>query len=471
MQANLSIDSPAPFSFSAALPEHAWLTGSACAPYLTDVMQHSGAALAVALPESTAHLSELVRSAFAQGVRLIPQGERTGLVGAAVPDRSGKQCVVSLARMNRVRDFDPLNRSITVDAGMRLSDLNRHAAAAGLCLPLDLGSNPSVGGLIGSNAGGSRLLKYGDVRRNVLGLEAVLADRDGTVLDMLAPLRKNNTGLDLKQIFIGAGGAHGVVSAVSFALAPVERSTLAIFIAFHTYADAALALQHFEDTFGEMLSAYEFISASALARVRQTFPALSTPFDNTWAACFALVEIASAMTGLDTLFETRALEVLETLGHDGGVIDAALGASERFWRIRDSLPLAVVHDALPLSFDVSFARGTLVPFLEDTGRWLAAAHAPLQCYEFGHFGDGGCHLIIAIPHALAGAYGPMRQIGLRSELYERVRKFGGSFSAEHGIGPSNLAYYRKLVPEGVRTTARAIQGALDPAHLMGRFRY
>lgn len=206
MQANLSIDSRAPFA--AALPENASLTGSACAPYLTDVMQTSGVALGVALPESTAYLSELARSAFAHGVRLIPQGERTGLCSAAVPDRSAKQCVVSLARMNRVRDFDPPNRSITVEAGMRLSELNRHAVAAGLYLPIDLGSDPSVGGLIGSNAGGSRLLKYGDVRRNVLGLEAVLADRDGTVLDMIAPLRKNNTGLDLKQMFTSARAGH-----------------------------------------------------------------------------------------------------------------------------------------------------------------------------------------------------------------------------------------------------------------------
>ncbi|WP_323122571.1 FAD-binding oxidoreductase [Burkholderia alba] len=458
-------------AFAALLPDGAWLTGDAAAPYLADVLRYQGTALGVALPETVEQLSALARTAFEQRVTLVPQGERTGLCGAALPDRGGTQCAVSFARMKRVRGYDPVNRSITVEAGLRLSELNRHAEPAGLCLPIDLGSDPAVGGLLGANAGGSRLIKYGDTRRNVLGVEAVLADRDGTVLDLLAPLRKNNTGLDLKQLFIGAGGANGLVSAVSFALAPVERSSHTILIAFASYDAATRGLVAFEAAFGELLSAYEFISARALAHVSAVFPALRAPFDDGAAACFALVEIASGMAGLDALFEARGLDLVQALLGEGAALDAAFGASERFWRIRDSLPLAVAQDALPLSFDIAFARGALAPFLEETARWFAAAHPRLGYYEFGHFGDGGCHLIVAIPLALADQYGPMRQIALRGELYERVRRHGGSFSAEHGIGPTNLAYYRKFVPPATRAAATAIQQALDPRALCGRVRY
>ncbi|MGF7188818.1 FAD/FMN-containing dehydrogenase [Robbsia andropogonis] len=458
-------------ALAAALPPGAWLTGEACAPYLTDVMHYQGNALGVALPDSVAQLSALVRAAVAHRVTLLPQGERTGLTGAAIPDRSGAQCVVSFTRMKRIRHFDRVNRSITVEAGALLSEVNRHVEAAGLCLPIDLGSDPCVGGLVGANAGGSRLVKYGSTRHNVLGVEAVLADRDGSVLDLLAALRKNNVGLDLKQLFIGAGGANGLISAVSFSLAPIERSSHTLLIALASYEAATSSLMAFEAAFGELLSAYEFISATALRRVAAAFSHITTPFADSDAACFVLVEIASGMPGLDSLLEARALEVVEALVDNHAVLDAVFAQSERFWRIRDSLPLAVAQDALPLSFDISFTRGALAPFLVETAQWFAAQHPSLGYYEFGHFGDGGCHLIIAIPLALIEQYGPMRQIVLRRELYQRVLRHGGSFSAEHGIGPGNVAYYRKFVPPVVQVASGIVQRALDPHALVGRVQY
>ncbi|SMF99900.1 Oxidoreductase [Burkholderia singularis] len=461
---------PQAAALAAALGD-GWLEGSAGAPYLTDIMQISGAALGVARPASTADAQALVQAAHTHRITLVPQGARTGLVGAAVPDRSGAQCVVSFDRMRRIRALDVANRSITVDAGVLLSELNRAAAEAGLTLPIDLGSDPSAGGLVGANAGGSRLIKYGDVRRNVLGIEAVLADAHGTVIDALAPLRKRNAGFDLKQLFIGAGGALGLVTAVSFSLAPLERSSYAALVAFASY-DAALAgLLAFERAFGELLCAFEFMSSRAIARAAAAFPNLSVPLPDTPAACFALVEIASGMPGLDALLETRALDTLDALVGRGDALDAACATAERFWRLRDSLPAAVAQDGLPLSFDVSFARGALAPFIADTERWLADTHPALGCYAFGHFGDGGCHLVVSIPHACAEQYGAVRQIALRGALYERVARFGGCFSAEHGVGPANLAYYRKYVRAEERAAASAVQCALDPLRLVGRVRY
>ncbi|KWF77033.1 lactate dehydrogenase [Burkholderia cepacia] len=451
-----------------------WLDGAsaeACEPYATDVTQHGGLALGVARPASTADTSALARVAVAHRVALVAQGARTGLVGAAVPDRSGTQCVVSFDRMRAVRAFDAANRSITVEAGARLSDINRVAADAGLCLPIDLGSDPAAGGLVGANAGGSRLIKYGDVRRNVLGVEVVLADAAGTVIDALAPLRKRNAGFDVTQCFIGANGAHGLVTAVSFALAPVERSSCAAFVAFASY-DAALAgLLAFERAFGEMLSAFEFMSAAAVGCVAAAFPALRIPFEADAAACYALVEIATGMPGLDGLLEERAIATLDTLAGERVVLDAACAPAERFWRIRDALPVAVAQHGIPLSFDVSFPRGALAAFVADAEQWIAAAHPSLRCHAFGHFGDGGCHLVVSIPHAGAERYGPLQQVALRGALYERVVRAGGCFSAEHGVGPVNVAYYRKHVPAAQRELAAAVQHAVDPLGLIGRVRY
>ncbi|MBU9426030.1 FAD-binding oxidoreductase [Burkholderia gladioli] len=448
-----------------------WLDGEAGAPYLADLSHHAGRALGIARPASTEQARALVRAAVAQGVVLIPQGERSGLVGAAVPDRSGAQCVVALDRLRRIRSLDPVNRSITVEAGARLSEINRAAREHGLTLPIDLGSDPSAGGLVGANAGGSRLIKYGDVRRNVLGIEAVLADAQASVVDTLAPLRKRNAGFDPTALFVGAGGANGLITAVSFALAPLERSSYAGFVAFASYQAATRALLAFEQAFGELLSAFEFMSSGAVARVTEAFPQIGAPLPAEGAACFALFEVASAMPGLDALLETRALDTLDALSRDGIALDAACAASERFWKLRDALPLAVAADGLPLSFDVSFARGELAPFVDEAMGWLAEAHPDLHAYAFGHFGDGGCHLVVTIPPAQSARYGPMQQIALRGALYERVARLGGCFSAEHGVGPVNLAWYRKHVPAPLQALAGTVQRALDPLRLLGRVRY
>ncbi|MFM0738642.1 FAD-binding oxidoreductase [Paraburkholderia xenovorans] len=458
-------------AFANALPAGCALAADHHSLYETDTLRHGGTAAVVALPRSTDELSTLARAAFAHRMPLVVQGERTGLCGAAVPDRSGTQCVVSLKRMTRVRAFDPVNRSITVEAGVRLSEINRHVAEAGLCLPIDLGSDPCAGGLVGANAGGSRLIKYGDVRRNVLGIEAVLADAHGTVLDLLAPLRKNNAGLDLKQMFIGANGANGIVSAVSFALAPIEQSTHSVLLAFASYDAATRALVAFEAAFGDLLSAYEFMSATALQCALHALGDTQTPFPGVDVSCYALVEIASGMPRLDGLFEARSLEVTGALLDEGVIVDAAIASGERFWRLRDHLPLAVAADALPLSFDVSLSRGALAAFLDETARWMADAHPQLRYYEFGHFGDGGCHVIIAIPPDVLGMYGALKQIALRTELYERVRRAGGSFSAEHGVGPVNHAFYKRFTAASTRAASAAVQHALDARALVGRVRY
>ncbi|HET9623982.1 MAG TPA: FAD-binding oxidoreductase [Kofleriaceae bacterium] len=465
----------APSDFLAELrataPALAVLTGDDCAPFQEDIMQIRGRAALVALPASRDEVRQLVQAAVRHKVALVAQGARTGLVGGAVPDATGRQCVVSFQRMARVRDFNVVNRSITVEPGLRLSQLAALTAEHDLHFPIDIGADATVGGVVATNAGGSRLLKYGDVRRNVLGLEVVLADAEATVVDVLAPLRKDNAGLDVKQLFIGGNGTLGLITAVALDLKRRDRSSVSIFVSFRDLAAAASALPAFEAAFGDMLGAFELISSPALRAVLAAFPHLRSPLAAESAPCFALIDVATSMPGLGAVLAERAHDTLASLHGDGRVVDAALGVAERFWAIRDSLPLAVVRDAVPLAFDVGFARDALAPFMIEIGDWLAREHPRLRNYEFGHFGDGGCHLTVAIPNDVLPEYGAMRQLAVRSAVYERVCAHGGSISAEHGMGPLNIAYYRKFEPAAVRALGERVQGALDPARVLGRIRY
>ena len=462
-------------AFLAEVAEHlglaSLLTGDACAPYETDVMQYRGRAAAVVIPQDTQAVSTLMRLAVRHRIRLVAQGNRSGLVGGAITDNSGKQVIVSLSRMRQVREIDPLNRTVIVEAGALLSELNRKLETHSLYFPIDIGSDPAIGGLIGANAGGSRLLKHGDVRHNLLGIEVVLADDNGTVVQLLAPLRKNNTGLDLKQLFVGTGGAFGIITAATLELQRIDQSTQSVFVALPDHATALEVLQAFEEHFGDLLCAFEVISEPALAITLRNFPTLRHPFGQSSARCYALIEIASSMPGLHALFAERTEQVLEQLYESARVVDAVLGHSSSFWPLRDNLPLAIASEGIPLSFDVAFSRSRLVAFREQAAQWLQHEHPLLQLYDFGHFADGGCHLIELVPHAHIAQYGIARLVAVRSGIYRLVSENGGSFSAEHGVGPVNAAYYSKHTTPKVQEISRAMQQLMDPQAVLGRYRY
>ena len=454
-----------------ALGQASLLTGAACARYEIDVAQCRGKAAAVVLPRDTDAVSALMRIAVRHRIRLVAQGNRSGLVGSAITDNSGKQVIVSLSRIRRVREIDPLNRTVIVEAGALLSELNRQLETHSLHFPIDVGSDPAIGGLIGANAGGSRLLKHGDVRHNLLGIEVVLADGDGTVVQLLAPLRKNNTGLDLKQMFVGTGGAFGIITAATLELQRIDQSTQSVFVALPDHARALEVLDAFEHHFGDLLCAFEVISEAALAITLRNFPTLRHPFGQSSASCYALIEIASSMPGLHTIFAQRTEQVLEQLYESGRVLDAVLGNTHSFWPLRDNLPLAIAKEGIPLSFDVAFSRSQLVAFRDQAAQWLAQEHPLLQLYDFGHFADGGCHLIVLVPHAHIAQYGIAKLVAVRSGIYKRVSENGGCFSAEHGVGPVNAAYYSKYTAPEVQEISRAMQQLMDPQAVLGRYRY
>ena len=447
------------------------LTGADCAPYEIDVAHCRGKAAAVVIPCDTHAVSALMRIAVRHRIRLVAQGNRSGLVGGAVTDNSGKQVIVSLSRMRQVREIDPLNRTVIVEAGTLLSALNRTLETHSLYFPIDIGSDPAIGGLIGANAGGSRLLKHGDVRHNLLGIEVVLPDGDGTVVQLLAPLRKNNTGLDLKQLFVGTGGAFGIITAATLELKRIDQSTQSVFVALPDHGTALEVLQAFELQFGDLLCAFEVISEAALAITLRNFPTLRHPFGQSSASCYALIEIASSMPGLHSLFAQRTEQVLEALYESGRILDAAFGNTSSFWPLRDNLPLAIAKEGIPLSFDVAFSRSRLVAFRDQAAQWLQREHPLLQLYDFGHFADGGCHLIVLVPHAHISQYGIAKVVAVRSGIYKLVTENGGCFSAEHGVGPVNAAYYGKYTPPEVQEISRAMQLLMDPQAVLGRYRY
>lgn len=447
------------------------LTGEACAPYECDVVNGQGLAGAVVLPSSTEAVSELMRLAVQQGVSLIAQGSRSGLVGNAIPDRSGTQVIVCLSRMQRVRELDTLNRTVVLEAGTRLSQLNQHLQPHKLQFPVDLGSDPTVGGLLANNAGGSRLLRHGDVRHNVLGVEVVLADKHGTVVQALAPLRKNNTGLDLKQLFIGTGGAFGIITAATLDLKRCDQSTQSLFVALPDSTAALKVLLAFEREFGDLLCAFEVMSAASLAITLRHCPVLRHPLAPSPAGCYALIELASSMPGLQVLLTQRTEHLLESLYREARIIDATLSHPETFWPLRDSLPLAIAQEGIPLSFDVAFSRSQLVAFGDAVRQWLQREHPLLQLYEFGHFADGGCHLVVLLPHTQVAQYTLAKIVALRNGIYQRVAEHGGCFSAEHGVGPVNAAYYNKYTAPQVKALSRTLQQVFDPQAILGRYRY
>ncbi|WP_018439652.1 FAD-binding oxidoreductase [Trinickia symbiotica] len=450
-------------------------SGENGAPYERDAMQYSGRAACVLLPAHRDDVVEIARLAHEHRVKLIAQGARTGLVGAAVPDGTGMQCVLSLERLDKVIAFDAGNRSITVEAGLRMSSLDRLLADRGLMFPIDIGCDPSVGGLVATNAGGSRLMKYGDVRRHVLGLEVVLADRYGTRIDALAPLRKNNTGFDVKQCFIGAGGALGIVTAVSLELARRERSSAAFFVAFDSFEGAHATVAAIEDAFGDLLAAFEVIASDTLAATLSAFPVLRAPLPVDAGRSFALIEVATAMAGLDTVFAERGATVLEELSRRGLVANAALDTSletiSLFWRIRDSVPLALATLGTPISFDVAFSRTDVAPFLAAVAEWLRHSHPLVAAHVFGHFGDGGVHLVVLVPHDARDLYTPAKVALMRTGVYRIVEAHRGSFSAEHGVGPANFAFYRTATREPQRRVAAQLQRIFDPERVLGRCGY
>ncbi|MCC6196738.1 MAG: FAD-binding oxidoreductase [Burkholderiales bacterium] len=436
-------------------------------PFIADWRgRYRGAARAVVLPGSTDEVAAIVRACAQAGTGIVPQGGNTGLCGGATPDEGGRQIIVSLRRMNRVRALDVANATITVEAGMPLAAVQEAAAATGMHFPLSLASEGSctIGGNLSTNAGGTAVLRYGNTRELTLGIEAVLAD--GSVLSTLRGLRKDNTGYDLKQLFIGAEGTLGIVTAAVMKLFPAPRVSATALAALGS-VDAAIALlARLKAALADRLTGFELMSALSLALSRKHHPgSAEAPPGHPW---YALVhaEDSAPDAALAAAVETALGEAIEA----GVAADATLAQSvdqgKRLWALRENISEAQRREGPNIKHDISLPVSAIPAFMHDCERELAAAFPGARLVVFGHLGDGNLHYNLAAPEG----FDPARFMdgGERANhvVYDAVARHGGSFSAEHGIGQlkrADLVRYKSAVEVSLM---RAVKAALDPEGIM-----
>ena len=427
-----------------------------------------GEALLVARPGSTEEVSAVVKAACEAGIAIVPQGGNTGLVTGSIPTEARPTIVMSLERMNRVRKLDAGNFSVIAEAGCVIQNMQAVARDADRLFPLSLASEGSstVGGTLSTNAGGNQTIRFGNAREQVLGLEVVLAD--GTVLDDLNTLRKNNTGYDLKQMFIGAEGTLGIITAAAFRLMPGVKAmeTAMLAVPSPTAAQQLLALAR--EISGDQVLAFEIMPREsvqmALDHIDGVIDPLSEP--SPW---YILLELSTAspienLRGkLETLFEQAMEQELVT----DGVIAESMQQRAQLWRPREEQAEAGRKSGgFGLTFDLSIPVGRVAEFLEFSRAKMADEVPGLRFNTMGHMGDGNIHYSMKKPLDMDDAPWEQRKAGLSDMMLGMIREFGGSFSAEHGIGSEKRETLVGYTSSGRLNLMRAIKTAIDPDGIM-----
>ncbi|HUG21165.1 FAD-binding oxidoreductase [Piscinibacter sp.] len=429
--------------------------------------RYRGRALAVVRPATTAEVAAVVTACAAQGTGIVPQGGNTGLVGGSVPDASGTQVLLSLTRMNRVRQVDEANFTMTVDAGCVLQALQETAASHGLLFPLSLAAEGSctIGGNLAANAGGTQVLRYGNARELCLGLEVVTAA--GEVWDGLAGLRKDNTGYDLRDLFIGSEGTLGIITGATLKLYPQPAAKMTALAALPTLDAAVQLLQRAQRRLGAGLTGFEVMGRFALDLVRTHFPQLAQPLPP--APWTVLLEQSDAESEAHArgLFES----LLESALEDGVIDDAALAESleqsKAMWHLRESIPLAQAEEGLNIKHDISLPVSRIPAFVAATDAALLAAFPGARLVNFGHLGDGNLHYNLQAPAGVAAAdFLREHEAAVNRLVYDAVSAHAGSISAEHGIGQLKREELVHRKSPAAMSMMRAIKAALDPANLM-----
>ena len=443
------------------------LTGEACAPFESDHRRlYRGRALAVAQPRSVEQVARTLAACDSAHVGVVPHGGNTGYCGGAAPDETGRQLVLSLARLNRVRSVDPENYSLIAEAGCLLAEVQQAAAAAGRHFPLSLGSEGScqIGGNLSTNAGGVHVLRYGMMRDLVLGLEVVLAD--GRVLPGLTALRKDNTGYDIRGLFLGAEGTLGVITAASLKLFPEIKSSATALAAVADPRAAVTLLARLRAASGDSVSSFELIPRIGIELTSTHIPGVRDPLGapHAW---YALCELSSSRTGEP--LEALLSEALGAAYEAGLVRDAVVARSEReraaLWKIRETIPEAQRHEGPGLKHDISVPVSALPEFVARGGEWVAAHVPGARLIAYGHVGDGNLHFNLQ-GRAADGAALLERTGEVRRALHDLAAALGGSFSAEHGIGQLKVAELERYAPATELALMHAVKHALDPNGIM-----
>jgi len=427
-----------------------------------------GRALAVVRPASTAEVAAVVKACAAARVAMVPQGGNTGMVVGSTPDASGSWVVLSLTRMNKVRSLDAGNLTITVDAGCVLQNLQDECEKAGFLFPLSLASEGSctIGGNLGTNAGGTQVVRYGNTRELCLGLEVVTAQ--GEVWDGLSGLRKDNTGYDLRHLFIGSEGTLGVITGAVMKLYPAPKAQLTAFAAVPSLEDAVKLLGLAHEHLSAGLTGFEVMGQFALSLVVKHFPQQRVPFRQESPWC---VVLENSDNESEAHARAQFERLLEAAMEAGCVSDAVVAESvaqaKALWHIRESIPLAQAQEGLNIKHDISIKVSRIPEFVRETNALLLQKFPGARLVTYGHLGDGNLHYNVQAPEGDDQArFLNEEEAPMNALVYEVVDRYQGSISAEHGIGSlksDKLEHHKSPVALGLM---RAVKQALDPHHLM-----
>ncbi len=452
----------------ARLGEPGLLVGGDLSAFETDWRKrYPGRALAVARPATTEEVAAVLQLCQAHRVPVVPQGGNTGLVGGSTPDDSGQQLVLSLSRMKRLREIDVANASLTAEAGCVLADVQAAAAGAGMLFPLSLAAEGSctLGGNLATNAGGTQVLRYGNARELCLGLEVVTAA--GDVWQGLSGLRKDNTGYDLRDLFIGSEGTLGIITAATMKLYPAPKERLTALAACNSPDDAVNLLRLARDRAGDALTGFEVMNRASLALVARELPQLAQPLDA--AAWTVLLELSDAESA------EHARQVFEGLleaAFEAGIVqDAAIAQSLQqardFWHLRESIPLAQAQAGLNIKHDIALPVSAIPGFVAEMDAALARYLPGIEVIDFGHLGDGNLHYNVQAPAGVApAAFLAAHEAPINAMVYDAVQRRGGSISAEHGIGRLKREELAQRKDPTALALMQSIKRALDPLGLL-----
>ncbi|MEO5735168.1 MAG: FAD-binding oxidoreductase [Rubrivivax sp.] len=426
-----------------------------------------GRALAVVRPGSSAEVAAVVRVCADSGTAIVPQGGNTGLVGGSVPDASGTQVLLSLQRLNRVRQIDDANLTLTAEAGCVLQNLQQAARERGLLLPLSLAAEGSctIGGNLATNAGGTQVLRWGNTRELCLGLEVVTAD--GQIWEGLSGLRKDNTGYDLRDLYIGSEGTLGIITAATLKLAPLPAASTTALAACDSL-DACVALLKLARTrLGAGLTGFEVMNRFALDLVARHFPSLPRPLPATpWTV---LLEHSDTEGESESRSRVEALlaAALEAGSVTNAVVAESLAQSRALWHLRESIPLAQAEEGLNIKHDISLPVSAIPGFVVSTDAALQRHFGGVRLVNFGHLGDGNLHYNVQAPDGIDDKHFLAEQEhAVNTVVFDAVAALGGSFSAEHGIGQLKRDELAARKSPVALQLMRSIKAALDPQNLL-----
>ncbi len=426
-----------------------------------------GKALAVVRPHTTDEVAALVRACASHGASIVPQGGNTGLVGAGVPDASGTQILLSLTRMNRIRNLDPANLTVTAEAGCVLQAVQQAAADADLLFPLSLAAEGSctIGGNLATNAGGTQVLRYGNARSLCLGLEAVTAA--GEVWHGLTGLRKDNTGYDLRDLLIGSEGTLAIMTAATLALHPRPAATMTALAACASLDDCVALLGAAQRQLGPGLTGFEVMNGFSLALVARHFPERRQALPRVpWTVLVELSDNESAGHAR-TQFEGLLADALQAGTINDAAIAESVAQSRAMWHLRESIPLAQSEEGLNIKHDISLPVSSIPAFCAATDATLAARWPGIRLVNFGHLGDGNLHYNVQAPAGEDGtAFLQSEEHAVNAIVFDAVTAHHGSISAEHGIGVLKRDELVRRKDPTAMAMMRAIKQALDPQRLL-----